>query len=230
MLLEERRGEESKGEERTEEQESPPPSSTTSTASAVGSGSPFEKEDSLRGSGPPPTEEHDSPAVAEIIAMLKGCGIPAIAELEEGFVAFVRAAVRDRGPDASGEIGQELALIREHPDWIEVSTGGDALDRLCGIFNAAIKKEESLQAVPGQGRAKAEFLSALRSCPGYPFDEYEDTCYFNYAHGEFPGVDLVAKTKKKIDYWKKNPAALEGSKSPHEQLTKWFEGDFNNKK
>ena len=123
-----------------------------------------------------------------------------------------------------------LALMHKHPDWIDVPKDGAAVDRLWSTFKAADEKATNERADSNQGSAKAEFLSALQSCSGYPFDEYEDTAYFNWAREEYPGVDIVGKTKKKIDYWRKNPVALEGGKFPHKQLTEWFEGDFKNTK
>ena len=162
--------------------------------------------------------------------MLKGCGISALAELEEGFNEFARGLVDKHGLKAYDIIREMLVLMHEHPDWIDMPPDGDIVDRLHGGFQAV--EDRAMSALAGSNRdwAKAEFLSALRSCPGYPFDEYRDTCYFNWARGEYPEVDIVGKTKKKTDYWRKNPAALEGRKSPHEQLTEWFERDYKNKK
>lgn len=226
---EERRREEIKGEERTDEQESPP---SSSTASATSSGSPSEKESSLRGSNPPPSVGHDSSAAATIIAMLKGCGIQAINELEKGFGDFACVIVQERGADALKMTSRALEVIREHPDWIDLPENRLPWAKIYHCILALDERTSGKANVGGscQDQEKNEFLAALQSCPGYPFNKYNDTCFFNTARDEFPGVDIVSKTKKKIDYWRKNPDALKSCKLPHKQLSEWFEGDFKNKK
>ena len=226
---EERRREKIKGKERTGEQESSPPSSA---ASAASSGSPSKKESSLRGSDPPPSEGHDSLAATEIIAMLKECEIQVITEHEDGFDEFARVLVEDFGFDALDTARRTLKLMREHPEWVRVSENAEVWHRLYDCFNGVDSRARALakgESFRGK-QERAEFLTALQSCPGYPFDEFDDTTFFYMAQDEFPGVEIAEKTKKKVEFWIEKPTALKGSKSPRKQLIEWFEGDFKHKR
>jgi hypothetical protein len=207
--------------EREEEEANEP----SMSASATGSGGPSEKEVSLRGSGPPPNEERDSPIVAKIVGLLKGCDIPQLAALEEGFEAVASGTFEACGLASIDMIISALALMREHPEWIDVPSEGDAGTRLLDLLNSVDAK-----ASPKE-RLRAEFLAILRSWPDYPFDETWDAPFFEEVYKKHhPKVDLIFKTRKKVEFWKEHPAALSGRKSPHDQLREWFAGDYGNKK
>jgi len=83
----------------------------------------------------------------------------------------------------------------------------------------------------GISHLKEIFLSKLRNCPRYPFNEYEDGSFFHYVYEEYPGVNLIAELDKKIAWWKKHPSALgEGCKFYRAQLDAWFQNEYRFKK
>lgn len=70
---------------------------------------------------------------------------------------------------------------------------------------------------------KEQFLSLLRTCKGYPFDEGKDSLLFDIILKDCPGINIVKQTEKKISWWEEHPDALkEKTKSPRKQLEEWF--------
>lgn len=70
------------------------------------------------------------------------------------------------------------------------------------------------------------FLSLLSKIQniGYPFNEFDDASLFEELKKNYPAVNILQKTKKKIDWWESNPRRLEND--PREQLRKWMRDDF----
>jgi len=71
---------------------------------------------------------------------------------------------------------------------------------------------------------KEQFLSMLRGCPGYPFDETLDSLLFDIAVQDFPGINILRQTEKKVDWWEKNPRTL--MFNPRKQLYEWLKKEF----
>jgi hypothetical protein len=73
---------------------------------------------------------------------------------------------------------------------------------------------------------KEQFLSLLRKCKGYPFNELEDSTNFDVIYAECPGINIIKQTEKKIEWWGTHPAALKAY--PRRQLYVWClkEGEF----
>jgi len=70
---------------------------------------------------------------------------------------------------------------------------------------------------------KDQFLSMLKDCKGYPFDEVQDALLFDIAVKESPKINILRQTEKKIAWWKDHPDALKAN--PREKLQKWFEDE-----
>ena len=77
---------------------------------------------------------------------------------------------------------------------------------------------------------KSQFLSMLKACRGYPFDEVKDALLFDITVTECPKINIIKQTEKKIAWWKDRPDALKAN--PREQFQKWFkeESEFQNRK
>jgi hypothetical protein len=74
---------------------------------------------------------------------------------------------------------------------------------------------------------KEKFLSRLKECDGYPFNEYEDGAFFHRVYEEYPGIDIFAELDKKLKWWKDHPKALrQANKIPRAQLDEFFENEF----
>jgi len=71
---------------------------------------------------------------------------------------------------------------------------------------------------------KEQFLSTLRDCNGYPFDELQDSLLFDITFEDCPGINIIEQTEKKIDWWKERPGALNAN--PREKLQKWFKKEY----
>jgi len=71
---------------------------------------------------------------------------------------------------------------------------------------------------------KEQFLSMLRDCNGYPFDESQDSLLFDITFEDCPGINIIEQTEKKIDWWKKHPSSLKAN--PREKLKKWFKKEY----
>lgn len=73
---------------------------------------------------------------------------------------------------------------------------------------------------------KRVFLNLLSKTQnlGYPFNEFDDTYLFEELKKNYPAVNILQKTKKKIDWWESNPRRLEND--PREQLRIWIRDDF----
>jgi len=78
----------------------------------------------------------------------------------------------------------------------------------------------------GKNNLLQEYLSRLRDCPGYPFDDYKDSSLFHHVEGEYPGIDILKELDKKIAWWKKHLDALKPSASPRQKLCEWFEQEY----
>lgn len=81
----------------------------------------------------------------------------------------------------------------------------------------------------GEITKKDQFLSMLKACRGYPFDEIKDALLFDIAVTEYPKINIIKQTEKKIAWWKDRPAALKAN--PREQFQKWFkeESEFQDR-
>lgn len=71
---------------------------------------------------------------------------------------------------------------------------------------------------------KDEFLLLLKSCRGYPFNDVQDSLLFDITIKEYPRINILKQTEKKIAWWIKNTDALKSN--PREQLQEWFKGEF----
>ena len=71
---------------------------------------------------------------------------------------------------------------------------------------------------------KEQFLSMLKGCNGYPFDELQDSLLFDITFEDCPGINIIEQTEKKIDWWKKHPSSLKAN--PREKLKKWFKKEY----
>ena len=69
---------------------------------------------------------------------------------------------------------------------------------------------------------KDEFLSLLKSCKGYPFNEIEDSLLFDITVKEYPRINILMQTEKKIEWWKDHTDALKPNANPREKLQDWF--------
>lgn len=67
---------------------------------------------------------------------------------------------------------------------------------------------------------KDQFLSMLKVCRDYPFDEAKDALLFDITVTECPKISIIKQTEKKIAWWRNHPDALRAN--PREQLQKWF--------
>ena len=76
---------------------------------------------------------------------------------------------------------------------------------------------------------KSQFLSMLKACRGYPFDEVKDALLFDITVTECPKINIIKQTEKKIAWWKDRPDALKAN--PREQFQKWFkeESEFQDR-
>ncbi len=77
----------------------------------------------------------------------------------------------------------------------------------------------------GKNNLLPEYLSRLKNCPGYPFDEDIDSDFFDCFELEYPGINILEQLDKKIDWWKEHPEALKQKAAPRSQLDKWFENE-----
>ncbi|TET67930.1 MAG: hypothetical protein E3J56_12060 [Candidatus Aminicenantes bacterium] len=71
---------------------------------------------------------------------------------------------------------------------------------------------------------KEQFLTILRECNGYPFNEVKDSLFFDIAVIECPGIDYVKQTIKKVSWWQEHPDALKAH--PRRQLQDWFKEEY----
>ena len=74
---------------------------------------------------------------------------------------------------------------------------------------------------------REEFLSRLKGCDGYPFDEKEDSRLYDFLGENYPGVDLLGELDKKLRWWRVSPEALESRKDPRDQLIEWMCRGYN---
>lgn len=71
---------------------------------------------------------------------------------------------------------------------------------------------------------KDQFLSMLRDCNGYPFDEFQDSLLFDVSIKDYPDINIIKQTAKKIAWWKEHPEALKAD--PRKKLQDWFKEEF----
>jgi len=81
----------------------------------------------------------------------------------------------------------------------------------------------------GEITKKDQFLSMLKACRGYPFDEVKDALLFDITVTECPKINIIKQTEKKIAWWKDRPDALKAN--PREQFQNWFkeESEFQDR-
>lgn len=71
---------------------------------------------------------------------------------------------------------------------------------------------------------KEQFLSMLRNCEGYPFDPMKDSLLFDFSVIEYPEINILKQTEKKIAWWEDHPDSLKAK--PREKLKEWFKDEF----
>jgi len=71
---------------------------------------------------------------------------------------------------------------------------------------------------------KDQFLAMLQNCKGYPFDEAKDSLLFDIAVKDYPDINILKQTGKKIAWWQNHPDALKAN--PREKLQKWFKEEY----
>lgn len=74
--------------------------------------------------------------------------------------------------------------------------------------------------IEGEITIKEQFLSMLRECKGYPINEAQDSLLFSITVKEFPNINIIQQTARKIAWWKEHPDALKAN--PKKQLQDWF--------
>ncbi len=72
----------------------------------------------------------------------------------------------------------------------------------------------------GEITIKEQFLSMLRECKDYPFNEAQDSILFSITVKEFPNINIIQQTARKIAWWKEHSDALKAN--PKKQLQDWF--------
>lgn len=80
----------------------------------------------------------------------------------------------------------------------------------------------------GRLTTKKRFLSMLKECKGYPFDEGKDSILFDISVCRYPKIDLLKQLGKRIAWWQLHLDALRAN--PRAQLYKWFKGEFEYQK
>jgi hypothetical protein len=82
-----------------------------------------------------------------------------------------------------------------------------------------------------EGKTQKEaFFDLLRRCNGYPFSKLEDGILFDSTVLNFPNINVLAQTQKKILWWTQNPDALRPAANPREKLKRFFEEEAAFKK
>ena len=76
---------------------------------------------------------------------------------------------------------------------------------------------------------KQEFLSLIRDCKGYPFNEASDTAIFEILAIKHPNIDIIYQLKRKIEWWEKKASPMAVKCKPRTQLFDHFEKAFNKK-
>lgn len=74
--------------------------------------------------------------------------------------------------------------------------------------------------LPSAPTIKEEFLSELKNCKGYPFNEVEDSLLFDIAIQDYPGINFIRLVKRKVEWWWSHPDALDAD--PRKQLQDFF--------
>ena len=64
----------------------------------------------------------------------------------------------------------------------------------------------------------------LKACRGYPFDEVKDALLFDITATEYPNINIIKQTEKKIAWWQGHPDALEAD--PRKKLQDWFREEY----
>ncbi len=75
---------------------------------------------------------------------------------------------------------------------------------------------------------KEQFLSMLKGCNGYPFDELQDSLLFDITFEDCPGINIIKQTEKKIAWWRDHSDALKAN--PREKIREWFKEEFKFRK
>jgi len=71
---------------------------------------------------------------------------------------------------------------------------------------------------------KDQFLSMLKGCNGYPFDEFQDSLLFDITVKDCPSINIIKQTEKKIAWWQDHADALKAN--PREKLREWFKKEL----
>ncbi len=91
-------------------------------------------------------------------------------------------------------------------------------------------KENNLERFrDDEEKEREKFLELLKGIEklGYPYNEAKDSALFYEIKEKYPKVNIIRKTKKKIEWWKKNPKALHYD--PRKQLRDWFKTDYRSR-
>lgn len=86
----------------------------------------------------------------------------------------------------------------------------------------------SKTSIEARPTIKETFLSMLKECKGYPFDEGKDSILFDISVCRYPKINLLKQLGKRIAWWQLHLDALRAN--PRAQLYKWFKGEFEYQK
>lgn len=76
---------------------------------------------------------------------------------------------------------------------------------------------------------KQEFLTLLKDCKNYPFNEANDTMLFEIVAIKHSHIDIIYQLKKKIEWWEKKASPTAVKCKPRTQLLDHFEKAFKKK-
>jgi hypothetical protein len=125
-----------------------------------------------------------------------------------------------RGEGEERRIDLDKKEITDKNEKIEES------ESLVGIPTISPSPLASISKIPNEGRLtiKETFLSMLKSCRGYSFDEEKDSTLFDIIVTAYPKLNFIKQLEKKIDWWNLHPEALKAN--PREKLETWFKKEF----
>jgi len=148
--------------------------------------------------------------------------------------AFLRQSGYPKKSDEDPKSSSDVAPNSEHDGPIGEERKGDEKRKDIEENEQEPPKPESISSplpspppsnLPLKGKTlKEEFLSLLRSCPGYPFETLADALLYDYAVRECLGINVIEQTQLKIAWWKDHPDALRAD--PRGQLKNFFRKEY----
>lgn len=97
-----------------------------------------------------------------------------------------------------------------------------------GLSNSHLKSFSSSLGEDFNER-KQEFLSLLKNCEGYPFNEAADTMLFEIIFVKHLRIDITYQLHRKIDWWTKRASPTAVKSKPRTQLLEHFEKAYTKK-